>query len=197
MLVINADVHISSESGKNRITLEELLKIIEENQLDKVVLSPMLSYARQVKDDNKAMTEGQNKYLNKIIGLGGINPRLGMENSSEELNRCIERYKFKGFKFNGAWDDYYIDDKEITYPFFEKIASRNLILVLHSGTDEPDKTHPWRVVRIAKNFPNLKIQMQHVGGVRKPGLYEAAIETAKEYKNVCFVSSEAVTLKQL
>ena len=33
--------------------------------------------------------------------------------------------------------------------------------------------------------------MQHLGGVRKPGLYEAAIETAKKHNNVCLVGSEA------
>lgn len=193
MIVIDGDVHISSVSdiNQNQITAEELLKIMEENQVDITLPSPKLSYTRQVKEDNKAIAEAQNKYPNKIIGVGGINPRLGIEDSLEELNICIKKYKFKAIKFNGARDDYYIDDKKITYPFFEEIASRNLILVLHSGADEPDKTHPWRVARIAKDFPNLKIQMNHLGGVRKPGLYEAAIETAKKNKNVFLVGSEA------
>ena len=122
MLIIDGDIHISSESdiNQNKITSEELLKIMEENQVDKALPSPKLSYTRQVKDDNKAIAAAQNKYPNKIIGVGGINPRLGVESSLEELNRCIERYKFKGIKFNGAQDDYYIDNKEITYPFFKK-----------------------------------------------------------------------------
>lgn len=93
MLIIDGDVHVSSESdkNKNRITWEELLKIMEENQVDKVLPSSMLSYTRQVKDDNKAIAKAQNKYPNKIIRVGGINPRLGIESSLEELNRCIEK----------------------------------------------------------------------------------------------------------
>ena len=193
MIVIDGDVHISSESdiNQNKITSEEILNITEENQVDIALPSPKLSYTRQVKEDNKAIADAQNKYPNKIIGVGGINPRLGIEDSLEELNICIKKYKFKAIKFNGARDDYYIDDKKITYPFFEEIASRNLILVLHSGADEPDKTHPWRVARIAKDFPNLKIQMNHLGGVRKPGLYEAAIEAATKHDNIFLVGSEA------
>ena len=89
MIVIDGDVHISSESdiNQNKITSEELLKIMEENQVDKALPSPKLSYTRQVKDDNKAIAAAQNKYPNKIIGVGGINPRLGVESSLEELNR--------------------------------------------------------------------------------------------------------------
>lgn len=95
---------------------------MEENQVDIALPSPKLSYTRQVKEDNKAIAEAQNKYPNKIIGVGGINPRLGIESSLEELNICIKKYKFKAIKFNVTRDDYYIDDKEITYPFFEEIA---------------------------------------------------------------------------
>ncbi len=193
MLIIDGDVHISTELNinQNKITYEELINIMEDNQVDKALPSPKLSYTRQVEQDNKAISEAQKKYPARIIGIGGINPRLGLESSLEELDKCINIYKFKAIKFNGARDDYYIDDKKLLYPFYEEMSSKKIILILHSGADEPDKTHPWRIGKIAKDFPNIMIQMNHLGGVRKPGLYEAAIETAKKFKNIFLCGSEA------
>ena len=193
MIIIDGDVHVSTESNidQNKITSEELIKIMKDNRVDKTLPSPKLSYARQVEEDNKAIAEAQKKYPDRIIGVGGINPRLGLKSSLQELDKCIKNYRFKAIKFNGARDDYYVDDKKLLYPFYEEMSSKNIVLILHSGADEPDKTHPWRIARIAKDFPNIKIQMNHLGGVRKPGLYEAAIETAQKYKNVFLVGSEA------
>jgi len=193
MLIIDGDVHISTESdiNQNKITPEELIKMMKDNHVDKTLPSPKLSYARQVEEDNKAIAEAQKKYPDKIIGVGGINPRLGFESSLKELYKCIKKYQFKAIKFNGARDDYYVDDKKLLYPFYEEMSTNKIILILHSGADEPDKTHPWRIGRIANDFPNLTIQMNHLGGVRKPGLYEAAIETAQKCENVFLVGSEA------
>ena len=97
----------------------------------------------------------------------------------------------KGFKLNGARDEYYIDDKELSYPLIEEISKRGLVLALHSGSNDPARTHPWRVGNIARSFPETKILMIHMGGVGIPGLYDSAITISEQFSNVYLVGTEA------
>lgn len=190
MIIVDADVHVSAMAGEGKIEIQDLVRLLDENEVDKAIAWPMLTYAREVSQDNKAIAEGMRKYPNRIIGFGGLNPRLGMEKTLEEFRRCVEEYSMRGFKLNGARDGYIIDDKDLTFPIFERIVEANLVAALHSGMNDPVATHPWRIGNIAKAFPELKILMVHMGGVGVPGLHTAAIEIAQNYSNICLIDSE-------
>ena len=63
-------------------------------------------------------------------------------------------------------------------PVVEQIAARGMVLALHCGSNDFERTHPYRVAKIAAAFPNLHILMIHMGGAGLPTLHAAAIEFA-------------------
>ena len=190
MIIVDADVHVSATAGEGEIEVQDLVRLLDENEVDKAIAWPMLTYTREVSQDNKAIAEGMRKYPDRIIGFGGLNPCLGMEKTLEEFRQCVEEYGIKGFKLNGARDGYIIDNKNLTFPIFERIVEANLMVALHSGMNDPVRTHPWRIGNIAEGFPELKILMVHMGGVGVPGLHDAAIKIAQKYPNIYLVDSE-------
>jgi predicted TIM-barrel fold metal-dependent hydrolase len=191
MRIIDADTHISATAGPGVITIAELVEQMDRNGVERAVAWPMVSYTRQVQDDNRAIAKGMRKHPGRVIGFGGINPMLGVGDAMDELRRCIEEYGFKGFKLNGARDGYYIDDPSLAMPIFEEIAKAGLVVAIHCGINDPVHSHPWLIGRIAAALPELTIIMVHMGGAGSPGLYDAAIKIAMEYPNIAVAPSEA------
>jgi len=190
-MVIDADCHISAKPSGFEIGIEELLKRMDGVGVDKAICWPMLSYTREVAADNKAIHRGQQAHSDRIISFGGINPRLGLESAKTELERCMTEYGVRGVKLNGARDGFYIDDPQLSLPLIERIAAAKLVLALHCGANDYERTHPFRIAKISDLFPELKILVIHMGGAGMPSLHDAVIEYASRYPNWYLVDSEA------
>ena len=79
-------------------------------------------------------------------------------------------------------------------PLLEEIAKAGASVAFHTGGDAPDQTNPYRVGKIAKRFPEMKILMVHIGcGGASYDLSRAAIEVAKECSNITLVGSDIRT----
>jgi hypothetical protein len=96
-----------------------------------------------------------------------------------------------GIKLNGARDGYYIDDPQLSLPLIERIAAAKLVLAIHCGANDYERTHPFRIVKISVLFPELKILVVHMGGAGQPSLHDAVIELAGRSPNWYLIDSEA------
>lgn len=190
-MYIDADCHISAKPTGFEIGIDELLKRLDTVGVDRAICWPMLSYTREVAADNKAIYRGAQLHPDRIIRFGGVNPRLGIEAAKTELNRCINEYGVSGVKLNGARDGFFIDDPQLSLPLIEQIASAKLVLALHCGANDYERTHPFRIAKISDLFPELKILLVHMGGAGMPSLHDAVIEYAGRYPNWYLVDSEA------
>lgn len=190
MTIIDFDTHIAAKKENIALNAEDLLQAMDKAGTDKAVCWPMVTYTRQISNDNRAIWEASKKYPDRIIPFGGVNPRLGTEEAMNELNLCIDEYGFKGVKLNGGRDQYYIDDPVLAMPLISKIAEKKLILALHSGHKDPVFSHPFIVGKIAKLFPQLTIIMVHMGGPQ--GLHDAAIQVCKECPNIYPAASSSL-----
>lgn len=190
-MIIDADCHISAKPTGFEIGIDELLKRMDSVGVDKAICWPMLSYTREVAADNRAIYRGKQAHPDRIISFGGINPRLGIDVAKTELERCITEYGVSGVKLNGARDSYYIDDPQLSLPLVERIAEARLVLALHCGANDYERTHPFRIAKISDLFPELKILVIHMGGAGIPSLHDAVIEYAARYPNWYLVDSEA------
>ncbi|MHB9032445.1 MAG: amidohydrolase family protein [Anaerolineae bacterium] len=190
-MYIDADCHISAKPSGFEIDINELLKRLDSVGVDRAVCWPMLSYTREVAADNKAIFRGAQTHPDRVIPFGGVNPRLGIEAARVELERCINDYGVKGVKLNGARDNFYIDDPQLSLPLVERIASAKLVLALHCGANDYERSHPFRIAKISDLFPELKIMVVHMGGAGMPSLHDAVIEYARRYPNWYLVDSEA------
>lgn len=190
-MYIDADCHVSGREDGNGIGIDELLSQLDLVGVERAVCWPMVSYTREMAADNEAIYEGMKAHPERIIGFGGVNPLLGLDKARDELRRCIEVYGFKGIKLNGARDGYYIDDPELSLPLVEMIAKAGLVLAFHCGSNDFEKTHPFRIAKVSDAFPNLPIMVIHMGGAGRPDLHDAAIEFAEQYPQWYLVDSEA------
>lgn len=193
-MIIDADVHISPTlEGGNSITLEELLKRMEHAKVDKAITWLQPPYLRHLEKSNRYVYDAMTLYPDKIIGFGWADPNLGIDSALATVDQCVKEYGFYGMKMNGAQNSFYIDDPSLSLPVIERIASYGKPLALHVGADAYEHTHPFRVAKIAKIFPDLPILVIHMGGAAFHGLFDAAIEMAMEHPNMILVGSVART----
>ncbi|MFO8007952.1 MAG: amidohydrolase family protein [Candidatus Brocadiia bacterium] len=190
-MIIDADCHISPERDELAITAGDLLRIMDDCGVDRALCWLKPPYTRHLSEHNRAVHEAQQAHPDRIIGFGWANPRLGVREAIEETRRCLEDYGFPGVKLNGAQDGYFIDDERLSLPVIKRIAEAGAVLAFHVGADAPEKTHPFRVAKIAARFPDTPILMAHMGGVGVPHLHAAAIEFAERHRNLHLIGSAA------
>jgi predicted TIM-barrel fold metal-dependent hydrolase len=189
-VIIDADTHISP-TGEDAmaITTKELVRRLDRAGVDRALTWLRPPYMREIDDSNAYVYEATQRYPDRILGFGWADPHLGLENAKEAIRRCIDDYQFYGVKLNGAQNSYYIDDPKLSLPLVEEIAKTGKLLAFHVGTDAYETTHPFRVAKVARMFPDLQILMVHMGGVAHHDLSNAAIEIAQECPNLYLIGS--------
>jgi predicted TIM-barrel fold metal-dependent hydrolase len=189
-MIIDADTHISP-TGEDAmaITYDELVRRMERAGVDKALTWLRPPYMREIAESNAYVYEATKQYPDRILGFGWADPHLGVERSKDDVKRCVYDYGFHGVKLNGAQNSYYIDDPKLSLPLVEEIAKTGKLLAFHVGTDAYETTHPFRVAKVARTFPELMILMAHMGGVAHHDLSNAGIEMAKECPNLFLIGS--------
>jgi predicted TIM-barrel fold metal-dependent hydrolase len=189
-MIIDADTHISP-TGEDAmaITYDELVRRMDRAGVDKALTWLRPPYMREIAESNAYVYKATQQHPDRILGFGWADPHLGVERSNDDVKRCIYDYGFYGVKLNGAQNSYYIDDPRLSLPLVEEIAKTGKLLAFHVGTDAYEATHPFRVAKVAKMFPELKILMAHMGGVAHHDLSNAAIEMAEECPNLILIGS--------
>lgn len=194
-MYIDADCHLSSRKTGIEIGADELLRRLDAAGVAQAVTWPMVSYTREIASDNKAIYEAKKAHPERIIPFAGVNPRLGMDVAMDELKRCIEVYGVRGIKLNGARDGYSVDDPQLALPLIQRIAEAGLVLALHCGANDFERTHPYRIAKISDLFPKLPIMVVHMGGGAQPDMCDAVIDLARKYPTWYLIDSEAYYTK--
>ena len=189
-MIIDADTHISPTGEDARaITFEDLVRRMDRAEVDKALTWLRPPYMREIDASNAYVYQATQRHPDRILGFGWADPRLGLDKARDAVKRCIDDYGFCGVKLNGAQNSFYIDDPEISLPIIEEIAKTGKLLAFHVGADAFETTHPFRVAKIARMFPEVQILMVHMGGVGHADLTNAAIEMAQECPNLTLIGS--------
>lgn len=188
-MIIDTDCHISSHKfDALAITADELITHMDRAGVDRAVVWLKPPYNKDIVPENRAVYEATRRYPDRLIGFGWANPRLGAEATRDTIKRCFEEYGFHGLKFNGAQDNYVIDDPQVM-PLIETAAAYGQPLAFHIGADAYENTHPTRLGRIAARFPEITFFLIHIGGAGVPPLDRAAVEVAAEHANIMLIGS--------
>jgi uncharacterized protein len=191
-MIIDADVHISPFTEPGRIQVEELLLRMERAGVDRALAWLQPHYFRDMDLGNRYIFESVKRFPDSILGFGWVDPHYGVEKAREVVRRCIDEYGFYGVKLNGAQNEFYIDS-DISLPVIEEIARTGKILAFHIGTDAYESTHPFRLGKIAAQFPETPILAVHMGGVAMNDLTNAMIEVAALHSNITLIGSAVKT----
>ncbi len=188
-MIIDADCHISSHKWDAlAITGDELVAWMDRAGVDKALTWLKPPYNKDLAPENRAVYDAMKRYPTRILGFGWVNPRLGKAVALDTITRCFEEYGFYGIKFNGAQDDYVIDDAAIL-PFIEKAAGSGKPIAFHIGADAYEQTHPYRLGAIAKRFPQTQFLNVHMGGAAWRTLDRASVDMALMYPNITLIGS--------
>jgi predicted TIM-barrel fold metal-dependent hydrolase len=196
-MIIDADCHISPLREGNTITVDELLRRMDGAGVDEAVVWLTPPYGREIDALNEYVHKAVKAHPDRLLGFGWADPRLGLDKARDAVKRCVYEYGFHGVKLNGAQNDYYIDDPQLSLPIVEEIAATEKLIAFHCGVDALDKTHPSRIATIADRYPHMQILCVHMGGVGMPDMAKAAIELAKDHANVTLIGSEVDHLRVL
>jgi predicted TIM-barrel fold metal-dependent hydrolase len=189
-MIIDADCHVSpGREGGNSITVEELLRRMDASGVDKAVTWLQPPYGREVDPSNRYVYEATCSHPGRILGFGWADPNLGLQKAKDTVRQCVEEFGFFGIKLNGAQNEYYVDDPEIALPVAEEIANAGKVIAFHVGADAYERTHPFRVAKIARRFPQTPVLMVHMGGASFHDLSNAVIEIAQDCPNMILVGS--------
>lgn len=195
-MIIDADTHLTPfhEYGTD-INADELVAMMDCAGVDKALSWARRPYDRcRLKEVVKYIYDSAKKYPDRIIGYGWVDPMLGMEYAMDTLRLCIEEYGFRGVKFNGCQSEHFSDDEKLVMPLLEYLAEKGATAAFHTGGDAPDQTSPYRIGKIAKQYPDMKILMVHIGcGGMSYDLSRQAIEVANECPNIYMVGSDIRT----
>jgi len=186
-MIIDADCHISPFA--EGIQVDELISRMDRARVNKAIawLQPM--YFRDVEQGNAYVDKATRLHPDRVIPFGWVDTHQGYVASRATIHRCIDDYGFVGVKLNGAQNEFFIDDERISVPLIEEITSAGKLLAFHIGTDAYEYTHPYRLGKIAKRFPESRILAVHMGGVASRDLTNAMIEIAAECPNIILIGS--------
>lgn len=174
-MIIDAHVHIATNDQENpRARVENVIKKMDENHIDKVVCFPFAAGLEK----QKKLTELIQPYPGRFIQLAFINPNDA--DAREQLLYCLDELGCKGMKLHPWFGNFSLANIELLRPLFEILDERKLYCVIHC-TSEDYRVHPVMFERLGNTFPNVTIQMAHMGEVMAG---EYAIDVAKRVPNV-------------
>jgi predicted TIM-barrel fold metal-dependent hydrolase len=188
-MIVDADCHISPFREGVHIGVDELLRRMDRAGVDKALVWLTPPYKREIDESNAYVCQSVRAHPDRLLGFGWADPRLGVQKAREMARRCLHQYGFYGVKLNGAQNDFFIDDPDIAMPVVEEVARSGKLLAFHCGVDALERTHPFRIARIARRFPDTQILCVHMGGVGFPDMSRAMIEMAQGCRNLHLIGS--------
>lgn len=186
------------EDPKHRLaSAEDVITSMKEAGVDRtVVFGFPWRDGGLCKEHNNYLIEAVRKYPDKLIGFACVQPLDAGD--AKELDRCLSAGLSGLGELGPDGQGFDIEDKWALEASAEVLQQYNRPLLTHSsepiGHDYPGKgqTHPWRLLKLAQNFPDLKIVLAHWGG----GLpfYELMPEVREALKNVYYDTAASTYL---
>lgn len=174
-MIIDAHVHVATNEQENpRARVENIIRKMDENEIDKVVCFPFSAGLEK----QKKMAELIRPYSDRFIPLAFINPNDA--DAKEQLLYCLDELGFHGMKLHPWFGNFSLANIELLRPTMEVLNERKLYTVIHC-TSEDYRVHPIMFEKLGLEFPNVTIQMAHMGEVMAG---EYAIDVAKRIPNV-------------
>lgn len=122
----------------------------------------------------------------EFFGFGALHPAY--EDLSGEVERMIAN-NLHGVKLHPDFQLFDIDSAD-AYRIYEQIAGR-LPVLIHMGDDRYTYSHPERLAKVLRDFPDLQVIASHLGGYR---CWESAKQVLRGYENVRFDTSSALPM---
>ncbi len=126
------------------------------------VVHSVATTAHQVRSINEFIKREVDEHP-QFIGFITLHQDLTEDEVKREIDWAIEN-GLKGIKLHPDFQKFNIDDENVEK--FYKLASGKLPILLHMGDDRYEYSKPYKLVNIAKKYPNTTFIAAHFGGYR-------------------------------
>ena len=159
-----------SRADSKIITADDLINVMDEKMINcSVVMGIGWNELDSAKASNDYIIESCQKYKDRLIGLGSVNPVLG-DDALNELNRCLDSGLVGMGEIHPDLQQFNLDDFNVMNQFMTELKLKNGLLLTHSsepvghlytgkGFTTPDKI--WRFLNM---FPDSNVVLAHWGG---------------------------------
>ena len=161
-------------------TVQTLLKLGNEAGVKEFVILPVAMRPDRTRHINEFILQQLSEH-NCFYGFGTIH--AGMENITDEVDFIMEK-GLRGVKMHPDCQVFDIDDPRL-FPAYEMLEGK-LPVILHMGDTRYNYSHPTRLRKLLKNFPNLQVIAAHFGGY---SMHETACEELSDTNCFFDVSS--------
>jgi len=174
-MIIDSHVHIGNWSNDDSV--EEILASASLNGIDILLVSALgergyIAYptVEEFIAANSLVLKAIERFPDRISGICYVNPRYPKE-SIYELDRCIARGPMVGIKL---WISAKASDLSLIDPIARKAIELDVPILQHAWYkmtgNMDDESSPSDVAILAREFPDLRIQMAHLYGAGFRGI---------------------------
>jgi predicted TIM-barrel fold metal-dependent hydrolase len=155
------------------VRLGRLLNIEGMVALGDVLVHERTYTAAQIRAVNDQTAQIQRWHPDYFVGFCFLNPTLGEREVGREVDRCVDRYDFRGIKLeicNNARD-------ACMRPVMEAARRHGLPVLQHTWSQTKLRERRWHtdpadVAILARRHPDVRIIMPHLSGVGVRGVLE-------------------------
>jgi predicted TIM-barrel fold metal-dependent hydrolase len=163
-------------------TEEDVLQMLMENGIDGAIIQPGLTYVSmtaQIEAHNRIIRFIKTHPDRSLFGMASLNPHVEPEIYFKEVSRCVQEHGFVGLKLHpvGHGCDPLWQDGVLPFQVADDLG---ITLMVHTGLGSP-VADPSHLLARAKEFPDLKIVMAHMGVAEKVA---EAIQVMRECPNI-------------
>lgn len=168
-------------------TAETLLKRGEAAGISRFVILPVAVKPEHTRHINDFILE-EAAQEPRFIPFGTVH--AAMENIEAEADYILQKGLY-GIKMHPDTQQFAIDDPRL-FPVYDRIQGKIPVL-FHMGDRRFDYSHPARLCRVLKEFPQLQVVAAHFGGYR---MYETAMEYLRTENCFMDVSSSMMFMPE-
>jgi predicted TIM-barrel fold metal-dependent hydrolase len=169
-------------------SVAELRKNCKENNISACLICSVATSPAQVNSVNRFISETAKTSGGLFFALGTLHPDMTREEIIAELDKFPE-YELKGVKLHPDFQKFEADTANAIY---DEVQNRKLKLLIHAGDERYSFSEPFRIEKIAKQFPLTDIIAAHFGGWSVWERFEDSVEKLAEYKNVYIDTSSSL-----
>jgi hypothetical protein len=206
MLIIDAHTHIFPDEIARQIlettarnfniktygkgTAADLISQMDKHEIRYAVVHMVAPTPASVKETNSWLIRLKEE---RLIKFGTLHPRL--KNLPQEIDR-LKDHNINGVKLQPDVQAFTVDDSSLTYPLYEALAKKRMAVMFHVGGEPHPAPHnrskPDMILRVAQDFPELKIIAAHLGGLNMwdsvyellAGIENVFMETSLTYESI-------------
>jgi predicted TIM-barrel fold metal-dependent hydrolase len=163
-MIIDVHTHVGYDFSFDEVMpVEKIIAKIEKYDVLQIVQPGTTHNIAGARDQHDEIYKLSRKYPGKILGMAAPNPHSEEKQYNDEISRCVEDLGFVGIKMQ-TFAAAVHPNSEAGRRVFLAAQKHKVPILVHTGTGMPFAS-PINLVKVAGDFPDVKIIISHGGAI--------------------------------